>query len=129
MVISTTSRIHSRAAAAGSLMIELAVATALLLGALFPLAYSFASEKRLAQSYYQRAVAMEIVDGELEALAAGGWRDQTTGTHEYAVRAASATNLPPGKFLVTIETNRVRLQWLPQVKDHGGAVTREAPLK
>ena len=56
----------------GWLMVELLAAKKLLLGALIPIAYSIASEKRLAHSYYQRAVAMEIVDGELDVLAAGG---------------------------------------------------------
>src|SRR4051812_36219234 len=45
----------------GAMMTELLVAMALLTGALLPLAYSFRSEKRLANASYQRAVAMEIV--------------------------------------------------------------------
>ncbi len=56
----------------GGLMVELLVAMALLVGALLPLAYSIASEMRYARAAYQRAVAMEIVDGELEVVAAGG---------------------------------------------------------
>src|SRR5437016_843099 len=50
----------------GTLMVEFLVAMALVMGALLPLAYSFAKEKRLARALYQRAVAMEIVDGEIE---------------------------------------------------------------
>ena len=105
------------------------MAMGLLVGALLPLAYSLASEKRLARAYYQRAVAMEIVDGEMETLAAGGWRAFTPGPHEYPVSAGAATNLPPGKFLVTIESGKVRLEWLPTVKDHGGRVVREVETK
>src|SRR5207247_5331359 len=56
---------------AGLLMVELLVAMALITGALLPLAYSLASERRLVRATYQRAVAMEIVDGEMEVLAAG----------------------------------------------------------
>ncbi len=109
----------------GALMTELLVAMALLAAALLPLAYSFASERRLARAQYQRAVAMEIVDGELETLIAGEWRAFPTGTHEYLVRARAATNLPPGRFLLTIENDKVRLTWSPAVKQHGGAVVRE----
>ena len=79
-------------------MMELLVAMALLVGALLPLAYSIVSEKRLARAYYQRAVAMEIVDGEMETLAAGEWATFSSGIHEYPVRAGAATNLPPGRF-------------------------------
>ena len=113
----------------GYLMVELLVAMALLTGALIPIAYSLASEKRLARATYQRAVAMEIVDGELEALAAGQWRAFAPGIHEYPVRAGAATNLPPGKFLLTIDSPRVRLEWIPAVRDHGGPVRREAVVK
>jgi len=113
----------------GSLMTELLVATALLLGALLPLAYSIASERELARAFYQRAVAIEIVDGETEILAAGGWRAFALGTNSYSVRAGSATNLPPGQFWLTIENDRMRLEWKPAVKNHGGGVVREVNLK
>lgn len=113
----------------GSLMVELLVAMAILAGVLFPFAYSFAAERRLALSYYQRAVAMEIVDGEMEALVAGEWRAFPPGAHEYQVHAGAATNLPPGRFVLSIQPEKLRLQWLPAIKDHGGPVTREAMLK
>ena len=105
------------------------VAVALLVGVLFPLAYSFATERRLARSYYQRAVAMEIVDGEMEALLAGQWRAFSPGTHDYPVQAGAATNLPPGRFTLTIEPGKLRLRWQPALRDRGGPVTREAILK
>ncbi len=113
----------------GYLMVELLVAMALLTGALIPIAYSIASEKRLARATYQRAVAMEIVDGEFEALMAGQWRAFTPGVHEYSVRAGAVTNLPPGKFQLTLGSGKVRLEWKPTVKDHGGPVLREALVK
>jgi len=122
MVTRTSS---SRRRTEGGLSIELIVAIALLTVAMLPVAYSFAAEKRLARAEYQRAVAMEIVDGEMEILAAGEWRAFEPGSHEYPVRAAAVTNLPPGRFLLDIETNRVRLEWRPSVPMHGGSVARE----
>jgi type II secretory pathway pseudopilin PulG len=109
----------------GSLLIELLVAMAILSGILLPIAYSVASERRFARAAYQRAVAMEIVDGEMEALAAGGWRAFTNGVADYAIDARAATNLPPGRFILTMTTEKVRLEWHPNVKQHGGAVVRE----
>ena len=126
MVISLS---QTKARRRGALMAELVVATALLAGALLPLAYSIAVEKRLARAYYQRAVAIEIVDGEMEVLAAGEWRRFATGTQEYPVRANAATNLPPGRFLITVDSRKVKLEWRPAVKDHGGPVVREAVVK
>jgi len=112
-----------------ALLIELLVAIALLVGAVLPLAYSIASEERYARGLYQRAVAMEIVDGELEALAAGEWRAFTNGVSEYSVHAAAAANLPPGRFVLTRQENHLRLEWRPGVKHHGGAVVREVTVK
>ena len=110
-------------------MIELLIAIAILTGALLPIAYSIVAEKKLARSTYQRAVAVEIVDGEMEALVAGQWRAFKAGTQEYQVRARALTNLPPGKFMLTIRSNQVRLEWLPGAKDRGGPVSREAVVK
>ena len=127
------SQVNQRAAChrgeRGSFMVELLVAMALLIGVLFPLAYSFATERRLARSYYQRAVAMEIVDGEMEVLVAGEWRAIPPGTHDYHAHVGAATNLSPGRFILTIQPGKVRLHWQPALKDHGGAVTREAIVK
>jgi hypothetical protein len=113
---------------AASLMIELVAAIALLTGALLPIAYSLASEKRLAHASYQRAVAMEIVDGEMEILAAGEWRAFPPGVHGYRVNSMAATNLPRGRFILTLETNKARLEWQPGVKMHGGPIVRETSL-
>lgn len=118
----STRRLRQR----GALMVELLVALAILTGVLLPLAYSFASERRLARSCYQRAVAVEIVDGEMEALLAGEWRAFAPGTQEYQVHAVAATNLPPGRFTLSVQPGKLRLRWQPATKDHGGPVTREA---
>ena len=110
-------------------MAELLVAIAILLAVLLPVAYSFDAEKRVAREYYAHAIAMEVVDGEMEVLLAGEWRVFTPGTHPYTPRAGSLTNLPPGQFTVTIEPNKVRLEWQPSVKQYGGRVVREAAVK
>ena len=108
------------------LMVELLVAMALVVVTLLPFAYAFTGERRIALASYQRAVAMEIVDGEMEALVAGEWRAYAAGTHDYHVHAGAATNLPPGRCILTVQPGKVRLHWQPALKDHGGAVTREA---
>jgi hypothetical protein len=110
-------------------MIELLVAMAILAGVLLPVAYSVAAERRYARAAYQRAVAMEIVDGEMEALAAGGWRAFTNGVTDYKVHTRAATNLPPGQFLLTSTPESLRLEWRPSIKMHGGAVVRKVARK
>jgi hypothetical protein len=108
--------------------LELVVAMGILLTILMPLAYSFVQEQRLARIYYLRAVAMEIVDGETELLAAGGWRAFGPGAHAYQVEAGAARNLPPGRFTLTIGETELRLEWRPAGMKQGGAVWRTAAL-
>jgi hypothetical protein len=71
---------------------------------------------------------MELVDGEMEILRAGEWRQFPRGAQGYAIRSAAAKNLPPGQFILTVEGHRVRLEWQPGAKDEGGKVTRETIL-
>jgi hypothetical protein len=113
------------AAQRGALITELLIAMALLTGLLLPIAYSTAAERRVARSIYERAVAIEIVDGEMEALLAGERQAFSPGTHNYEVHSHALTNLAPGQFLLTVATNRVRLEWKPGTKQHGGSVVRE----
>ena|ERR1051326_2588305 len=113
----------------GALSTELMVAMALLTAALLPLAYSFAAEKRLARSLYERALAMEIVDGEVEVLAAGEFHKYGIGAQDYAVHARAVTNLPPGRFVLDVTTNKVRLEWRPAIAMHGGSVAREVIVR
>jgi hypothetical protein len=113
----------------GWLMIELMVAMALFISVIIPLAYSIMSERRYARASYQRAVAMEIVDGELEVLAAGEWRSFSNGVQNYAVHARALTNLPPGQFRLTVQSELIRLEWHPALKQHGGPVVREVRVR
>ena len=114
--------------AMGIATIELVVAMGILASVMLPLAFSFVQEQRLARAYYFRAVAMEIVDGEMEVLLAGEWRAYPKGQHTYTVRAGAAKNLPPGQFILAIEDTQVRLEWRPGKVGQGGTVTRVAAL-
>lgn len=110
-------------------MAEMAMAMAVLFIALVPLAFSINSDARLFRATYQHAVAMEIVDGEMEILAAGPWRNVPEGAHLYTVHANAATNLPPGQFLLTRNGAHLRLEWLAAKKSGIGPVVREATFK
>ena len=113
----------------GALMAEMMVAMALLLFGLMPLVYSFAKQQRYLRACYQRAVAMEIVDGEIEVLLAGQWRAYNDGVHTLQPTGIAITNLPPGKFELTVARPRLRLEWQPAIRNHGGEIIREATIK
>jgi hypothetical protein len=113
----------------GSMIAELLVAMSILVLAVLPLAASFASEQREVRRCYQKAVAMEVIDGEMEVLMAGEWREYKEGRQSYSLSAASGKNLPPGKAWLTVSGKRVRLEWSPDVKRGDLKVLREADVK
>ena len=115
----------SRGARGGFLNLELVVAIAILAVVMLPLGGAWYHETKLLRTYYRDAVAMEILDGEMEVLAAGEWRSFVEGQHELKPTANAGKNLPPGHFILTCETRHVRLEWRPE---RGRKMAREIKL-
>jgi hypothetical protein len=92
---------------------------------MLPLGGMWFHETRMLRTYYRDAVAMEILDGEMEILAAGEWRRFAEGQHELKPSANAAGNLPSGKFLLTRQLKLVRLEWRPE---RGRKMVREVKL-
>ena len=113
----------------GAMMVDLIAAMAILAVAVLPLAFSFAKEFQLVRASYWRGLAMEIVDGEMEVLAAGEWRAFADGQSVYVVRTTAATNLPAGRFQLTKSNLHLRLEWTPEERKGVGAVVREVNVK
>ncbi len=109
----------------GALLTEAAIALAILVTVMIPFSASVWHEQALCRAYYHRAIAMEIVDGEMEALAAGEWQSFKPGSQVYPIRANALTNLPPGRFVLTLSEQVLRLEWIPEQRDQGGKVVRE----
>ncbi len=97
--------------------------------AIMPLAFSFVREQQLLRAEYSRAVAVEIVDGEMEILAAGGWRDFPDGSQVYTVHARAAAGLPPGRFQLTRTGKHLRLEWKSDEPRGIGIVAREITVR
>jgi hypothetical protein len=112
----------------GILEVDLAMAMLILAVAIMPLAFSFAKERDVLRVDYFRAVADEVVDGEMEILAAGDWKNFPGGSNVYTVHSRAAANLPSGHFELTKTGNHLRLEWLPDKRRGIGAVVREMTL-
>jgi len=110
-------------------MTDLIVGMAILTLAIMPLAFSFAREKQLLRAEYFRSVAVEIVDGEMEILAAGAWQDFPDGQRGYTVHADAAACLPSGHFQLTKTGKHLRLEWQSDKRRGIGPVVREITLK
>ena len=122
------SQAKARLARCGFLQVDLVVALAIFSIGMMPLGYSFVRERQMLKIEYQRSVADEIVDGEMEILAAGAGRDFPDGSQTYPVRSRAATVLPPGHFELTKSGNHLRLEWMPNAHRGVGAVIREATM-
>lgn len=112
----------------GALSAELAVAIAILVTGLFPLGVTIFKDQKRARTLYIQAIAMEIVDGEMEILAVGEWRSIESGERPYKVTAKAAVNLPSGQFTVARDSSTLRLAWTPDKLGFGGPVKREFQL-
>ena len=113
----------------GFMMVDLFVGMAILAVAILPLAFSYVRETRLLRAEYFRGTVMEIVDGEMEVLAAGEWRNFPEGAQSYTVHANATTNLPPGHFQLTKTGNHLRLEWTSDHRQGISLIVREITVK
>jgi hypothetical protein len=112
---------HPRARA-GFLETDLVIAVAILVVALLPLAYSFVADQRNLRVASERAAAMQLVDGEMELLAAGSWRQFPPGTNVITLTGNATANLTTNRALLIIETNVIRLEWRPARRASTGII-------
>jgi hypothetical protein len=113
----------------GFLEVDLAVGLAILALAIMPIGYSFIREREVLRAEYFHSAAMEIVDGEMEVLAAGDWKNFPNGSQNYVVHGPTADRLPPGHFQLTKTGHHLRLEWSP-IRNHGiPPVVREITIK
>ena len=111
----------------GSLIAEILVAISVLSVAALPLMASFVAAQKSVRRSYQHAVAMELIDGEMEILLRGEWHEFPQGSQPYNLHGDAAKNLPPGHATLTVSGNHVRLQWKPD--RFADVVVREADAK
>jgi len=122
MVIRTKQQRRDR----GMLVTDLIVGLGILALALIPISYSYLQEQRLCRAYYQRGIVTQILDGEMEVLAAGEWRRFNEGSQKYSVQGLATKNLPPGEFVFSRRENQLRLEWHSAKNEKGVTAAREA---
>jgi hypothetical protein len=105
------------------------IALAILALAIVPLGFSFSHERSALRADYCRAVANEIVDGEMEILVDGDWKSFPDGSRVYTVHSNAAKNLPAGHFELTKTENHLRLEWAPDGHQGVGSVVREITVQ
>jgi hypothetical protein len=113
----------------GILQLDLIAGLALLTIAIVPLGYSFARERQMLKIEYHRGVIVELVDGEMEILAAGAARNLPDGTQQLSVQSRAVEQLPASHFQLTKTGNHLRLEWRADEKCGISPVVRETMLK
>jgi hypothetical protein len=113
----------------GFLEVDVAVALVIIVLAILPLGFAFMQEQKMIRVDYLRAVANEIVDGEMEILAAGDWKNFSDGSQVYQVHSHAAAGLPAGHFELTKTGKHLRLEWSPKSHTGIGIVFREVNVQ
>jgi len=113
----------------GFLQVDLAVGLIILAIAVIPLGVSFSRERQALRTEYRRCVINELVDGEMEILAAGAARNLPDGSQVIPVQSKAMDRLPAGHFQLTKSGNHLQLAWMPDEKCGLSAIVRETTLK
>jgi len=126
---SITAARAARTGVRAMLITEAVVAMGILVMAVIPLGYLFLKDSRLFRISYQRAVAVEMVDGQMEILAAGEWQSFPEGTNSYSAHPGPAAHLPAGRLVLVRSGKHLQLKWTPEKRGTGiGSVVREVTL-
>lgn len=107
-------------------MTEILIGMAIFWAAIVPLSLSFMNNQRTVKRLYQKAVTMEMIDGEMEVLVAGEWSSFKEGSQPYPIDAGQAKVLPHGAATLTVTGNHLKLEWKPEDGRKGDFIVREA---
>jgi len=113
----------------GILQLDLIAALAILTIAIMPLGFSFMRERQALRIEYFRGVLTELVDGEMEILAAGAAKSLPDGPQNLTVQSAALAKLPAGHFQLTKSGRHLQVTWSPDDKCGISTITRETTLK
>ena len=126
MNIRPTTRLAKRLA---FLQLDVAIALTVLALVFIPLSVSSSGGLDLARRHYFEAVALQLIDGEMDVLLAGERRKYTTGEHRIKPVGDAVQNLPEGEFVLTVHDQKLTLAWVPTKRAKWGRVERVVELK
>ena len=126
MILSRTTRV---ARCRAFLQLDVAVAITVLALVFIPLSISSSGDLDLARRHYFEAVALQLIDGEMDVLLAGERQKYTTGEYRITPVGESVQNLPEGEFVLTVHDQKLTLAWVPTKRAKWGRVERVVELK
>ncbi|MDP7010001.1 MAG: hypothetical protein QF685_01360 [Verrucomicrobiota bacterium] len=126
MNIPRTTRLAKRLA---FLQLDVAIALTVLALVFIPLSVSSSGGLDLARRHYFEAVALQLIDGEMDVLLAGERQKYTTGEHRIKPVGEAVQNLPEGEFVLSVQDEKLTLAWVPKKLTKWGQVERVVQLK
>ena len=126
MNIRHTTRLAKRLA---FLQLDVAIALTVLALVFIPLSVSSSGDLDLARRHYFEAVALQLIDGEMDVLLAGERQKYTSGEHRIRLLGKAVQNLPEGEFVLSVQDQKLTLAWVPKKLAKWGRVDRVVQLK
>ena len=111
------------------LQLDVAIAITVLVLVFIPLSVSSSGGLDLARRHYFEAVALQLIDGEMDVLLAGERQKYTTGEHRIKPVGQAVQNLPEGEFVLNVQDEKLTLAWMPKKLAKWGRVERVVELK
>ena len=111
--------------------IQLDIALAIvILGLIFiPLSVTSSAKLDLARRHHFKAVALNLIDGEIDVLLAGEIKKYKPGESLITPPGEAVGSLPKGEFILTLNDKIFKLEWVPEKSTKWGRVQREVNLK
>ena len=126
MILSRTKR---PARCRAFLQLDVAIALTVLALVFIPLSVSSSGDLDLARRHYFEAVALQLIDGEMDVLLAGEHRKYIPGEHRIKPVGDAVQNLPEGEFVLSVQDEKLTLAWMPKKLAKWGRVERVVELK
>lgn len=119
----THSELPVRQWRSGFVEMDLIVAFFLIVALVMPVGVLLSRDAMLFRAHSLRIRAGSVLDGEMELLQAGLWKQYSEFPTEYFPKSASSLK-GYGKFILSVEDGLYELSWIPSKKYRGGKISR-----
>ena len=105
------------------------LAVSILMLLFIPFGVTSSGKLDLARRQHFEAVALQMIDGELDVLLAGERQKYPLGEHKITPPGEAVKTLPVGEFILIVKEKQLFLAWVPEKEAKWGRVEREVTLK
>jgi len=111
------------------IQLDVVLAVSILILLFIPFGVTSSGKLDLARRQHFEAVALQMIDGELDVLLAGERQKYPLGEHKITPPGEAVKTLPVGEFILIVKEKQLSLAWVPEKGAKWGRVEREVTLK